>query len=125
MSLCILGPVEADGVLFYITDSAGFSAATGQPDAGENSNVAPANPATALIPSTLIVSLLPTAHITGLNDPSSPFNGMLIYQRRLDRRPIIIEAQQLLGSGDISGTIYAKWAHTIFVAARAPMTSVL
>ncbi len=115
MSLCIVGPVEAEGVLFYITDSAGFDASTGQPDVGEDSSAAQSNPVTSLVPSTLILSLLPSARISGLNDAGSPFNGMLIYQRRLDRRPIVVEAQQLVGSGDISGTIYAKWAHTIFI----------
>lgn len=115
LSLCILGPVEADGVLFYITDSATFSASTGLPDAGEDSDAAPSNPVSSLVPSVLIVSLLSGGRISGLNDPGSPFNGMLIYQRRMDRRPIVIEAQQLIGSGDILGTIYAKWGHTIFI----------
>jgi Flp pilus assembly protein TadG len=115
MSLCILGPVEAKGVLFYITDQANFDASTGLPDAGDDSNAAPSNPVTSLAPSTMILSLLSGAHITGLNAPGSPFNGMLIYQRRLDRRPIIVEAQKLVGSGDISGTIYGKWAHTVFI----------
>lgn len=115
MSLCIIGPVQADGVMFYVTDSAAFSAASGSPDAGESSDTAPANPVSSLTPSVMILSLLSGAQITGLDAPNSPFNGMLIYQRRMDRRPIIVEAQQLLGGGDISGTIYAKWAHTIFV----------
>src|SRR5262249_4886653 len=78
MSLCILGPVEAKGVMFYITDAATFSASTGQPDAGESSSAAPSNPVTSLVPSVLIVSLLSGANITGLDAPSSPFNGMLI-----------------------------------------------
>lgn len=119
MSLCILGPVQADGVMFYITDSAGYSAATGAPDSGDSATAVPANPVTSLLPSTLIVSLLAGGQITGLNSPGSPLDGMLIYQRRLDRRPIIIEAQHLLGGGDISGTIYAKWAHVIFVGGAA------
>jgi hypothetical protein len=101
--------------MFFITDSASFSAANGSPDAGENSNAAPSNPVSSLVPSTLIVSLLSGGSITGLSDPTSPFNGMLIYQRRMDRRPIIIEAQQLLGGGAISGTVYSKWGHTIFL----------
>lgn len=115
MSLCILGPVQAEGVMFYITDSAGFSASSGQPDASDAADAAPANPVTSLAPSTLIVSLLSGGHLSGLNSPGSPFNGMLIYQRRGDRRPIILEAQHLLGGGDLSGTIYAKWAHLAFV----------
>jgi hypothetical protein len=116
MSVCVLGPVQATGVLFYVTDSTSYSASTGAPDASENSSSAPANPVTSLVPSTLIVPLLATANISGLSAPGSPFNGMLVYQRRMDRRPIVIEAQQLIGSGQISGTIYSKWGHVIFIA---------
>jgi hypothetical protein len=116
LSLCILGPVQAEGVLFYITDSAGYSAATGVPDANEDSEAAPANSLDSLLPSVVIATLLPTASMSGLNSPGSTLDGMLIYQRRLDRRPIVIEAQQLVGSGQISGTIYSKWGHVIFVA---------
>jgi hypothetical protein len=114
MSLCILGPVQADGVLFYITDSASYSASTGQPDDGENSDAPPANPISSLVPSAVIVPLLSTSSISGLNAPSSSLDGMLIFQRRLDRRPIILEAQQLVG-GQIHGTVYAKWAHVTFL----------
>lgn len=115
-SLAILGPVRAEKVLFYVTNSSNYDPVTGLPDGGEDSETAPANIAPTLLPSVLIASLLPNARITGLNDPGSPFDGMLIYQHRTDRRPIIIEAQQLIGSGDISGTIYSKWAHNLFVA---------
>lgn len=114
MSLCIVGPVEADGVLFYITDSAGFDATTGTPDEGEAADDPPANPLPSSAPSAVIFPLLATASISGLNDPGSPFDNMLVYQRRLDRRPIVIEAQQLVGSG-MSGTVYAKWAHVAFI----------
>jgi hypothetical protein len=116
ISLSILGPVEAEGVLFYITDSADYNPTTGLPDAAETSDTTPPNPVASLLPSVVIAPLLAGAHITGLADPASPFNGMLVYQRRNDRRPIILEAQQLIGSGDISGTIYSKWGHTIFAA---------
>jgi len=115
LSLCILGPVEANGVLFYITDSAAYSASTGSPDATEDSDTAPANPVTSLVPSALIAPLLSTASISGLSAPGSPFDGMLVYQRRMDRRPIVLEAQQLIGSGHISGTLYSKWGHIIFL----------
>jgi hypothetical protein len=114
LSLCILGPVQADGVLFYITDSAAYNASTGQPDDGENSDSSPPSPITSVMPSALIVPLLSTASISGLNAPGSPLDGMLVFQRRLDRRPIVLEAQQLIG-GQVSGTIYAKWSHVSFI----------
>lgn len=115
MSLYVVGPVEAEGVLFYITDESSFDAATGLPDAGDDPSASLGNTLLTTLPSATILPLLDGAHITGLNDPGSPFDGLLIYQRRLDRRPIIIEAQQLLGSGDISGTIYSKWGHVVFL----------
>jgi hypothetical protein len=40
---------------------------------------------------------------------------MLVFQRRLDRRPIMIAATKLVGGGDISGTIYSKWGHVVFL----------
>lgn len=115
MSLCIVGPVHAEGVLFYITDSSGFDASTGLPDTGDDVNAEPSNTLISSPPSAVILPLLSGARLTGLNDPGSPFDGMLLYQRRLDRRPIIVEAQQLLGSGDISGTVYSKWGHVMFL----------
>jgi hypothetical protein len=115
MSLCIVGPVEATGVMFYITDSGSFAAGTGLPDANDDADTAPTNTLANTLPSALVLPLLSSARITGLNDASSPFDGMLIYQRRVDRRPIVLEAQQLLGGGDISGTVYSKWGHVVFV----------
>jgi Flp pilus assembly protein TadG len=116
MALTIIGgSVQANGVLFYITDSASYDASTGMPDAGDNSDTSPGNPLLSSKPSAFIAPLLPGSHIAGLSDPSSPFNGMLLYQRRLDRRPIVIAATKLVGGGDISGTIYSKWGHVIFL----------
>lgn len=115
LPLCIVGPVEAEGVLFYITNNAGFSIANGSPDASDVSDTSPPNQLPTTLFSAVVIPLLPTARISGLDDPASPFNGMLIYQRRLDRRPILLEAQQLLGGGRLSGTIYSKWGHVLFV----------
>jgi hypothetical protein len=116
LSLCIVGPVVADGVLFYITDSPGYDATTGLPDDSEEDDAPPTIAIPSLVSSVLIAPLLAGGHISGLNDPSSPFNGMLVFQRRSDQRLVLIEAQQLVGSGEISGTIYAKWGHTLFAA---------
>lgn len=112
--LTIVGPVNASGVMFYVTDSASFDAATGLPDAAEDPEDPPTNNIAALFPSVLMLPLLPGTSYSGLNDPSSPFDGMLIFQRQRDRRPILIEGLQS-GSGNYSGTIYAKWGHSAFV----------
>jgi len=117
MSLCIVGGwVKADGVLFYVTDSATYDAASGAPDASDNHNAEPANLLGSVVPSVLLAPLLPGSSISGLNNASSPFDGMLLYQRRIDRRPIVLSGLKLLGGGAISGTIYAKWGHVIFLS---------
>ena len=66
------------------------------------------------MPSVVINTALLGSSFSPLADPSSPFNGLLVYQRRQDLRPIVIANQNLLLGGNISGTIYAKWGHVIF-----------
>jgi hypothetical protein len=111
----IAGTVNAHGVLFYITDSAAFDGLSGAPDAGDAATTPGAADATGLVPSVLIQAGLLGSGISGLNDSNSPFNGMVIYQRRHDRRPIVIAHQNLVGSGEFSGAVYAKWGHVVFV----------
>ncbi len=108
ISLCMIGPIEADGVLFYIGDPAldGPSSEPPPPTVSE------------LLPSTLIASLVPGAKLTGLKSPGNPLNEMLIFQDRNDRRPILLEAQHLIGSTKLQGTIYAKWGHVSFVGGQ-------
>jgi hypothetical protein len=118
MSLSIMGgQIQANGVLFYITDSATFDASTGNPDAGDGMT-APPNPLLSTEPSVFLAPLLPGSQIVGLSDATSPFDGLLVYQHRADRRPIIIGATKLVGGGDISGTIYSKWGHVIFLGGQ-------
>ena len=117
MSLCVVGGwVQADGVMFYVTDSATYSAASGSPDISDNDESSPANLLGSVVPSVLLAPLLPGSSISGISDSGSPFDEMLIYQRRVDRRPIILSGLKLLGGGAISGTIYSKWGHVIFLS---------
>jgi hypothetical protein len=48
-------------------------------------------------------------NLTGLNDASSPFNGVLFYQRRRNTNTASIQG---LGGANVTlnGTIYSKWA---------------
>jgi len=110
----IAGTVTANGVTFYITNTANYSPASGAPDNGDGNSVPPSGSGT-LIPSVVIASLLGSSY-SGLNDPSSPFNGLLIYQRRIDRRPIVLADETLILGGTLSGAIYAKYGQTIFAA---------
>lgn len=118
IALLIEGTITADGVLFYITNSAGFDVATGAPDSGDDTSAPQAPGVLTLVPSVVINLALPGSRISPLNDPASPFDGMTIYQRRTDRRPIVVVPLDLLGavlggSSTISGTVYAKWGHVI------------
>jgi Flp pilus assembly protein TadG len=110
----LAGTIHAEGVMFYITNNAAYDPGNGQPDAadGETPPSPPAIPT--LIPSVVINSNLLDSDLTALNSPGSPFDGMLIYQRRHDRRPIVIAHTNLLG-GDFAGTTYAKWGHVILI----------
>ncbi|QDT57455.1 hypothetical protein Pan44_55240 [Caulifigura coniformis] len=109
----LAGEVQADGVMFYVTDTTSYSSATGLPDAAEG-ETDPGNPGVlSLVPSVLIDTALPGNRFSGLNSPGSPYHGMLLMQRRMDRRPILLIRQALLGNVEFGGNIYAKWGHVI------------
>jgi len=111
-----IGNVQANGVMFYITNSPTFSPSSGLPDSSDG-ETPPAGPGVlTLVPSALIDVGLLNSQFSGLNDPTSPFDGMLIYQRRRDRRPIVIVQQGLLGNASMSGNVYAKWSHVVLTA---------
>jgi len=114
MSLCVVGGwVKADGVMFYITNGGSYSVASGFPDSGDG-ETAPAPPGVGnILPSIVINVGLLGSRFSGLNDAGSPFDGMVIYQRRQDRRPIVILNDDLLGNGSSAGRVYAKWGHVI------------
>jgi hypothetical protein len=107
------GYVVADGVMFYVTDSAAYSASQGLPDAGDGATVPPPPGVLTLVPSVVINLAHVSSYFRGLNDSGSPFNRMLVYQRRTSRRPVVVAS--LLGSGgeDVRGTLYAKWGHIV------------
>ena len=93
-----------------------FDGVSGAPDAGDAETTPAGAGATSLVPSVLIqASLLGSGISAAWTIPDSPFNGMVIYQRRHDRRPIVIAHQNLVGSGEFSGAVYAKWGHVVFV----------
>lgn len=107
------GTVTAQGVMFYITNSITYDAASGAPDAtlGQSTPAAPG--VTTLAPSVVLQALLPGSTLSGLQDASSPFNGLVIYQARHDRRPVVVAHSGLLGASSFSGTVYAKYGHVI------------
>lgn len=106
------GEVQANGVMFYITDSAGYTPASGSPDISDG-ETKPAASLLTLLPSTVIDVGLINSSFSSLSDASSPYNGMLIFQRRKDRRPIVLLQTQILLGGSMEGTVYSKWGHII------------
>lgn len=107
------GTITADGVMFYTTNTTSYAPSDGLPDQNDGSTE-PASGPMSMIPSVVINVGLTGSSFSGLNHSSSPFHGMFIYQRRQDRRPIVLVAEQLIGSASLSGTIYAKWGQLVF-----------
>jgi hypothetical protein len=111
----LAGSVTADGVLFYVTNSPNYDGTTGAPDNADGESApAAAFASSNLTPSVVINAALPGSDYSALNSLGSPFNGMLIYQRRDDVRPVVIVQESLLGTGSVSGIMYAKWGHVLF-----------
>lgn len=116
LSLSVLaGTVTAEGVMFYITNSASYSPTSGGPDSSDGETEAPGYSLSTILPSTVITGILGSSY-SGLDDPGSPYDGMLIYQRRWDRRPIVFACENLVLGGTMAGTVYAKWASIWFAA---------
>lgn len=95
--------VTAAGVMFYMTGS-DYDVQTGWPDAGDRNHPPPA----AGNPSFGEVTINAALEFSGLSDPGSAFDGMLLYQRRLHTKPISIQGNS--SAGNLAGTLYAKWA---------------
>jgi hypothetical protein len=116
VALALLGgQVTALGTTFYITDSTSYSPDQGTPDNGDGGNQPPAAGVTTLVPSVVLNIGLPGSTFSPIRSQASPFNGISLFQRRFDRRPVILVQQQLMGGGSFSGSIYAKWAQVMLV----------
>jgi len=118
ISLSVLaGQVEAEGVMFYITNNSSYSANSGSPDNQDHvthpGSQGPLENVVGLLPSVVVNVGLLGSHFSPLDSPGSPFDGMMFYQRRNDRRPIVIVQENLLGSGSLGGSVYSKWGHVI------------
>jgi hypothetical protein len=121
------GIATGDGVMFYLTGSNYLDNAPGYWDALDDAQNALDGP----LPPTSGAAELPappdpnfntvryasltsnansgTVALTGLKDPASPFNGVLIFQGRRNPEAISIEGNPGPGVA-LVGAIYAKWA---------------
>jgi hypothetical protein len=94
------------GVMFYNTGS-DFNAATGQPDANDGNSFG--TDASAKFGAFKFTGA--TINFNPISDVTSPFNGMVFYQRRWNSLPINMAG----GAGiSVSGTLYAKWGQASF-----------
>jgi hypothetical protein len=110
----VAGTVTANGVMFYVTNSTNYDATLGAPDSSDGSTAPAATPLGGLIPSVSINAALSGSSFSPLASPGSPFNGMLLFQRREDYNPIVIVQSILVGSASFSGALYAKWGSVLF-----------
>lgn len=97
--------LTGNNVMIYNTGS-DFNVSTGLPDSGDGSSSPPASGNATFggvsLTGNAVLNLTPYANA------SSPFNGMALYQRRLNTQPLSLAGN---GSADIlKGTVYAKWA---------------
>ncbi|MDP1797097.1 MAG: pilus assembly protein TadG-related protein [Planctomycetaceae bacterium] len=107
------GEVTGNGVMFYITNSAAYSPTSGLPDSGDGSTTPAATGLGTVLPSAVINIGLLGSNLTAIGG-SSPYAGLLIFQRRADRRILVIARDALLSDSVFNGTVYAKWGDTVF-----------
>lgn len=109
------GQVTAEGVMFYVTNNNAYSPDQGQPDALDGSAEPPAPGALTLVPSVQLSLDLLGSEFSPIQGRTSPYAGVFIFQRRFDRRPIVLLQQQLAGNSPFSGNVYAKWGHVMLI----------
>ena len=97
--------ISGVNVMLYNSGS-DYNVSTGLPDAGDGTSSPPAsgNPTFGGVSITGNAVL----NLTPLSNPSSPFDGMVFYQRRLNTQPMTLAGNA--SSDMLRGTVYAKWA---------------
>lgn len=97
--------LSGSGVMIYNTGS-DYNVNTGLPDSTDGSSSPPASGSATFGAVSITGNAL--LNVTPYTNASSPFDGMVLYQRRLNTQPIKIAGN---GSSDVlKGTVYAKWA---------------
>lgn len=96
------GNVVANGVMFYIT-LRDYNPSTGLPDSADGESLPPTNNA-----QRGGITVTSSATLRALNNPTSPFHGMLFYLRRINDSAVTVAGNAT--SGQVVGTIYSKWS---------------
>ena len=100
------GIITGEGVMFYNTGH-DFDVNTGYPDTLDGPAYDGPNNPTGSNFGQINLGGNGSWNFTPLNDPNSPFSGMLIYQRRVNTKKVNIS-----GNADfngLEGMVYAKW----------------
>jgi hypothetical protein len=109
--------VTGSGVMFYATGSSydptkSYSPLSNPPadsyNANTTSNASPPGAPTSTTSLTSISINGGTVNLSPVSDSSSPFNGMLIYQARLNTSGLSVGGSS--NSVNLTGTAYARWA---------------
>lgn len=97
--------VSGTGVMIYNTGS-DYNVNTGLPDSGDGASLPPAGGS----PTFGALSIIGNGslNLTAYNNSSSPYDGLLFYQRRLNTQPIDLSGNASVDS--MRGTVYAKYA---------------
>lgn len=99
------GTIRGNGVMFYNTGS--DYTTSSPPDASDGQTVPPSKiPGNPTFGDVTINGQ--DIQLTGLNDSSSPFNGMLFYQRRWNTNTVSIQGNG--AANQLQGSMYARWA---------------
>lgn len=97
--------LSGTGVMIYNTGS-DYNVNTGLPDSGDGDSSPPASGSATF--GSVSITGNGTLHLTSYTNSSSPFDGMVFYQRRLNTQPLNLAGN---GTADLlGGTVYAKWA---------------
>jgi hypothetical protein len=99
--------VTGNGVMIYNTGN-DYSPTSGAPDNADPIDPLNQSPPTVTKDGFGGLTLNQSVTLTPINDPSSPFNGMVFYQRRANTAGASLAGNS--GSSQISGTFYGKWA---------------
>jgi len=100
------GKVFAGGVMFYNTGS-NYDHVTGTPDRSDGNTLG--TDASATFGDVLISPGSSSAsYVESIGDTTSPFYGVLLYQRRWNTKPVTIRLRN--ADDDYKGTFYARWS---------------
>jgi hypothetical protein len=97
--------LSGNGVMVYNTGS-DYNVNTGLPDSDDGANAPPASGDATF--GGVSITGNAALNLTAYSNSSSPFDGMVFYQRRLNTQPLKLAGN---GASDVlTGTVYAKWA---------------